>query len=431
MGKEARSPVETARMILESDGKDIQHKDHSSKRSSTSEKAELNPDTTAGHDGSESGSGDAKSRLEKNVSAKRSGSSEGSVKSGETGSAGDAYDGRKAIDHTFDVIRKSSAALGEEEELDEEDLLDEDLIEEEDDMGDESDDDMDDDDYEDDEDEEDVVESFKQLMDEMSGDAAYKKAMNEHIKALFKGVPSEISEEYQDKAVTIFEAAIRERANFVVEEMANHFSEKLQEQQEQLEEQFSEKYDTLVEQVDEYLGYVVEEWMKENKLAVENGLVREMYENFLSGMKQVFAENYIDIPEEKYDVLSSLQEELEAAKEEINRLLAENATLIKENKEAEKEAVIESLSEDLTLTEKNKLIDLIENIEFSNIEQFETKVKTIKESYFGNNVSDDVSEDAEDASLLTEESKPTKNVFSDSNVDSIVDIISKRGFGKR
>lgn len=420
MGKEAKNPIETARLILEGDAKQMQHNDHTSKRSSTSEKAELNPDTTGG-DGSESMSGDAKQRLEKNVSSKRSSSSEASkLKGNDTMSIDDPYDGQKAIDHTFNTIRQSTNALGEESELDE------DLISEDDDMGDET-DDMDDDEYEDDD--EDVVESFKEMMEQLSNESSYKKAMQEHISALFKGIPSEISEEYQDKAVTIFESAVRERSNLVLEQLSEHFAEKLQEKVDQIQESYNQKYQGLIEEVDGYLDYVISEWMEENKIAVENGLVREMYEGFISGMKQVFLENYVEIPEEKYDILSSLEEENQSLREETNRLLEENASLTKENKTAERNSVIDSLCEDLTLSQRNKLESLLANVEYG--PTFESKAKTLKESYFSETISDDSTEASEDYSnLLTEESTPSNNRFRDDSVDSIVDIISKRGFGK-
>ena len=199
--------------------------------------------------------------------------------------------------------------------------------------------------------------------------------VKEHVDALVAGDDS-LSEEFKQKAATVFEAAIKSKVKEIAEEMQADYDKKLT-------EETSKSKDELVEKVDSYLAYVVEEWMKENELALERGIKGEIAEDFISGLKKLFEDHYIDVPDEKYNVLEDQSSKIEELNKKLNESIEKNVELTKENGEHKRQNIIDEASEDLADTQKEKFNKLAEEVEYSNEEDFKTKVATIKESYFG------------------------------------------------
>jgi len=199
--------------------------------------------------------------------------------------------------------------------------------------------------------------------------------VKEHVDALVAGEDS-LSEEFKTKAATVFEAAIKSKVKEIAEEMQADYDKKLT-------EETSKSKDELVEKVDSYLAYVVEEWMKENELALERGIKGEIAEDFISGLKKLFEDHYIDVPDEKYNVLEDQSSKIEELEKKLNESIEKNVELSKENGEHKRQNIIDEASEDLADTQKEKFNKLAEEVEYSNEEDFKTKVATIKESYFG------------------------------------------------
>ena len=199
--------------------------------------------------------------------------------------------------------------------------------------------------------------------------------VKEHVDALVAGDDS-LSEEFKTKAATVFEAAIKSKVKEIAEEMQADYDKKLA-------EETSKSKDELVEKVDSYLAYVVEEWMKENELALERGIKGEIAEDFISGLKKLFEDHYIDVPDEKYNVLEDQSSKIEELEKKLNESIEKNVELSKENGEHKRQNIIDEASEDLADTQKEKFNKLAEEVEYSNEEDFTAKVKTIKESYFG------------------------------------------------
>ena len=199
--------------------------------------------------------------------------------------------------------------------------------------------------------------------------------VKEHVDALVAGDDS-LSEEFKQKAATVFEAAIKSKVKEIAEEMQADYDKKLT-------EETSKSKDELVEKVDSYLAYVVEEWMKENELALERGIKGEIAEDFISGLKKLFEDHYIDVPDEKYNVLEDQSSRIEELEKKLNESIEKNVELSKENGEHKRQNIIDEASDGLTETQKEKFNKLAEEVEYSNEEDFKTKVATIKESYFG------------------------------------------------
>jgi len=185
-----------------------------------------------------------------------------------------------------------------------------------------------------------------------------------------------LSEEFKSKAATIFEAALKSKVSEMKKKMNASYEQKLKEESENAKSE-------LVEKVDSYLSYVVEEWMKENTLAVERGIKGEIAEDFISGLKKLFEDHYIDVPDEKYDVLEDQASKIEDLEKKLNEQIEKNVELNKSNGELVKQDIIDEAASSLTDTQKEKFNKLAEEVEFSNSEDFKTKVETIKESYFG------------------------------------------------
>ena len=194
------------------------------------------------------------------------------------------------------------------------------------------------------------------------------------VKALVSS-DADLSEEFKDKAATIFEAAVKTRIQEQTKILEAQYEEKLSAETETVKE-------AMVEKVDSYLNYVVEEWMKENELAVERGIRTEIAEDFITGLKDLFREHYIDVPEEKYNVLDDLTNQNKKLEEKLNEQISKNVDLSKEVSSSAKAKAINEVASDLADTEKEKFEKMAENVEYDSADKFREKLETIKESYF-------------------------------------------------
>jgi hypothetical protein len=209
--------------------------------------------------------------------------------------------------------------------------------------------------------------------------ASYKKEESElDIKADVDALigDADLSEEFKQKAATIFETAIKAKVKEESQRLQGEYETKLAEDTETHKAE-------LVEKVDSYLNYVVEEWMQENKIAIERGIKGEIAEDFIGGLKKLFEDHYIDVPDEKYNVLEDQASKIEDLEKKLNEEIEKNVELNKNNGELKRVEIAKAVSEDLTDVEKEKFNKLAEEVEYSNEEDFTSKVKTIKESYFG------------------------------------------------
>jgi len=197
--------------------------------------------------------------------------------------------------------------------------------------------------------------------------------VEEDVNALLGG--EELSEDFKEKAKTIFEAAINAKVAGIKEELEAQYAEKLAEEIEAAK-------GSLAERVDSYLEYVADEWFEENALAIENGLKTEMTESFLTGMKGLFEEHYVTIPEDKYDVLESMVEKLDDMETKLNEQIEKNIALNGRLSEATADGILDEVSEGLAVTQKEKLASLSESVEFESEDQYREKLETLKESYF-------------------------------------------------
>ena len=194
------------------------------------------------------------------------------------------------------------------------------------------------------------------------------------VKALVSS-DADLSEEFKDKAAMIFETAVKTRIQEQTKILEARYEEKLSVETETVKE-------AMVEKVDSYLNYVVEEWMKENELAVERGIRTEIAEDFITGLKDLFKEHYIDVPEEKYNVLDDLTTQNKKLEDKLNEQISKNVDLTKQVSESAKAKAIDEVSTDLADTEKEKFEKMAENVEYDSADKFREKLETIKESYF-------------------------------------------------
>ena len=197
--------------------------------------------------------------------------------------------------------------------------------------------------------------------------------MEEDVNALLAG--EELSEEFQEKARTIFEAAINSKVAGIKEELEQQYAVAF-------EEEMKEVKESLAERVDSYLEYVADEWFTENALAIEKGLQSEMTESFLSGMKDLFEAHYVTIPEDKYDAFVGMTNKLDEMETKLNEQLEKNISLNKRLSEANASGILDQISEGLAQTQKEKLASLAESVEFESEAQYREKLETLKESYF-------------------------------------------------
>ena len=196
------------------------------------------------------------------------------------------------------------------------------------------------------------------------------------VNALFEG--EELSEEFQNKARTIFEAAINAKLAEVKEAVKTEYEE-------QLVEEVAAIKSELEERVDAYLEYVADEWLQENEIAIESGLKTEMTESFLNGMKNLFEEHYVSVPEEKYDVIESMVDKLDEMEGKLNEQIEKNIALNRRLAESSADVVFGEVTEGLATSQKEKLATLVENVEFESEADYREKLVTLKESYFPSN----------------------------------------------
>ena len=228
--------------------------------------------------------------------------------------------------------------------------------------------------------EEEVVSEEETTEEEVVAEAPEFTEINidEDVEALIG--EEELSEEFKEKAKTIFEAALTSKVSELKEALEARYETALL-------EEVAEIKSALTERVDSYLEYVSQEWMTENQLAVEEGLKTEMTESFLTGMKSLFEEHYVSIPEDKYDVLESMVEKLDDMETKLNEQIEKNVSLNKRLSESVADGIFESVSEGLAATQKDKLASLAESVEFESEDQYREKLETLKEAYFAKKAS--------------------------------------------
>ena len=209
---------------------------------------------------------------------------------------------------------------------------------------------------------------------------SYQVDMSEHIEALFAG--EELSEDFKAKATAIFEAAVKSKIEEEITALEAAYSETLEEHIEQIQEELSSN-------VDDYLNYVVEQWVSENEVAIEAGLRSELTEDFISGLRNLFAEHYIDIPEDKVSVVEEMGSKVAELEEKLNEEIERNVQLTKVLNESKQNEIVAELCEGLTSTQAAKLRSLSEGLEFNNVNEFAQKVNILRENYFTDSVNSD------------------------------------------
>ena len=268
------------------------------------------------------------------------------------------YDG--GTDTASVVAQKSSEGIREDEEIEDEIIAEDEVETDEEEVVTES--------------EVEEVESEDEEDTEVSEDQEEETLFENDIKNLFAD-EEHLSEEFKVKAAELFETVVTAR-------LANE----MESIQKELEEQTSIERETFKEEmvgkIDQYLNYVAENWMKENELAIERGLRTEITEDFIKSLKNVFAEHYIEVPQDKYDVLGEMQDEIESLKKKLNESVEAQINLTNDRESLMRSKVIGDITEDLTLTEKEKLTSLLEDVEFGSKEMFAEKVTVVKENYF-------------------------------------------------
>ena len=230
--------------------------------------------------------------------------------------------------------------------------------------------------------------------------------VKEDIDALVEG--EELSEEFKSKASTIFEAAVHQK---VMEVAASKVDEMEKEYQTELQEEIVSFRDELTDKVDGYLNYVVEEWMKENELALESSLRSEITEEFMGGLKDLFKEHYIEVPDEKVDIVENLFDKVEDLESQLNDKVQDNIKVKAELNEYRKDKILEEVCDDLADTQSEKMKSLVEGVSYEDdSEKFEEKVKTIKENYFPETIKQDENvEQLDSSSEVSEKSEPKMN----------------------
>ena len=249
--------------------------------------------------------------------------------------------------------------------------------------------------------------------DEEAIEEAYKKKIKEDVDAIFAD-DSTISEDFRSKVSTIFEARINDRVLQIQEELEGHYAFMLEEAVEEIKNELTEK-------VDDYLNYVVEQWMNENELAIESGLRAELSEEFIAGLRNLFAEHYIDVPAEKVDLVDELAGKVEELESKLDEEIEQNIEFAKALIESRKLEVTREVCDGLTTTQFEKIKTLAESVEFSTEEEFAEKIETIRENYFPSGVK------KADAQQLHEQVEDTgeKKVIADPFVAAVSQAISK------
>ena len=241
------------------------------------------------------------------------------------------------------------------------------------------------------------------------GEGLIEVDLSADVAALVDG--EELSEEFKAKATTIFEAAVVSRLNEEVERVHNEYAATLSEEVEAVKTQ-------LAEQVDEYLTYAVQSWIDANQLQVESGLKSEIAESVVEGLKKVFLENHIEVPEEKIDVVDSMASELDSMEAKLNEQIDKNVELTAQVGALVKNGIVNELAEGLASTEREKLVGLAEGVEFENEESFRNKVAMLKESYFP-------SKPATGAETIAEDVQPVVDTQMTDSMNKYVDALRR------
>ena len=256
-----------------------------------------------------------------------------------------------------------------------------------------------------------VAESEETTEEEILTGEELDSAIEEDVNALLSGDES-LSEEFREKAKLVFEAALGAKAKEISAELEEQYATALSEEVAEIKVE-------LTERVDSYLEYVSAEWLEENALSIENGLKSEITESFITGMKGLFEEHYVSMPEEKYDVLESMVQKLDEMETKLNEQIEKNISLNKQLGESTAESVFNRVCEGLAVSQKDKLQSLVENVEFESENDYYQKLVTLRESYFPRNAGTPANETEE---TLTEEAAPMEEVSS--TMDAYVRALS-------
>jgi hypothetical protein len=257
--------------------------------------------------------------------------------------------------------------------------------------------------------EEDETDEDEEMIDDQE---EFQNSIKEDVDAIF--ADETISEDFRSKVSTIFEARVNDRILQIQEELEGHYASMLEEAVESIKNELTEK-------VDDYLNYVVEQWMNENELAIESGLRAELSEEFIAGLRNLFAEHYIDVPAEKVDLVDELAGKVEELESKLNEEIEQNIQFAKAIVESRKSEVTREVCEGLTTTQFEKIKSLVESVDFSTEEEYKEKVETIRENYFPSGVK------KADAQQLHEQVEDTgeKKVIADPFVAAVSQAISK------
>ena len=231
----------------------------------------------------------------------------------------------------------------------------------------------DDEDDDEEDDEEEAVESKKKSVKEVKKVTKEDIDVSDDVKALFG--EEDLSEEFKESATTIFEAAVVSKINEVLDSVSVDMDAELEAEKEDAVQALSTR-------LDDYLEYVVEEWVKENEIAIESGIRAEIVENFMEGLRGLFTENYVDIPEEKVDLVDELAAKVQELEASVNEEMEKNIDISKQLQEMKKEQIIESVSDSLSENQSDKLKSLADGVDFEDEEDYTKKLETIKENYF-------------------------------------------------
>ena len=241
-------------------------------------------------------------------------------------------------------------------------------------------------------------------------------AMKDHIDAMFNG--EDLSEDFKEKASTIFEAAVQARISEEIADLEEQYSTKLEEALDEVTTEMSSK-------LDDYLNYCVEQWMKENEVAIEHSLRTEITEEFMEGMKKLFAENYIEIPEDKLNVLEELTATVEQLEDKLNAQINENIELSKSISQYSKHEIFDEVAEGLVMTQVEKLRQLAEGIEFDSSDNYKRKLVLVKENYFPAKPAAQDMKEEDEAIVNNDLSEETQVSFQDPSIKRYFNSIAR------
>jgi hypothetical protein len=258
----------------------------------------------------------------------------------------------------------------------------------------------------------------KKESEEIDGDGEY--VVEESIQNMFEGM--DLSEDFKKKVSVVFEAALHEQVSIETQKIEESLREELQTD---LQEQIDIKIDTIVEDLDSYLGYVVDEWMKENEIAIESGIKVDMAESLMGGLKNLFSEHNIDIDESTLDVVTDLEEEVNSLSQKSNKVIGENIRLSEEIASLKAEKVFDELTESLTVSQRERLKILSENLNYSDIEEYSSNLTTLKESFFSekNSVKKVVDEEA---AIITEDTEFKRPASDHGSINALVEALNRK-----